>query len=71
MKERDALAGKSFVVGLVIAVCNGCGSERNFPIAPPFRSAQEFIDWEKRKPIPPCVCGSPTADLKLRLDDPN
>ena len=60
-----------FIVSLVIVQCNGCGEERNFPISPPFRSAEDFIRWEKGKPIPPCTCGFKTADLKLRLDNPN
>jgi hypothetical protein len=66
-----ALAERPFIVDLIIVLCNGCGSERKIPIDPPFRSAKEFIDWEKRKPIPRCSCGFPTADLKLRIADSN
>lgn len=62
---------RPFIVDLVIAVCNGCQGERNFPIDPPFRSAEDFITWEKKKLIPRCDCGYPTADLKLRIVDPS
>jgi hypothetical protein len=67
----DPLKERPFVVDLVIVVCNGCGAERKIPIDPPFRSAQEFITWQKSSLISRCGCGSPTADLKLRLADQN
>ncbi len=63
----DVMKDQPFLVDLVVVVCNGCRAERNFPIFPPFRSADEFIAWEKTKPVTPCPCGYPTADLKLRL----
>lgn len=65
----DDLGQRPFVVDKVIAVCNGCRSERTYPIDPPFRSAEGFIRWETRKPVTPCSCGYPTADLKLHLVD--
>jgi hypothetical protein len=65
------LADKPFVVDLVIAVCNGCHGERNYPIDPPFRTADAFIAWQKSGVVTPCSCGYPTADLKLRIADQN
>jgi hypothetical protein len=64
---------KLFIVDMVIVHCaQGCGSERSIPINPPFRSAEEFIKWQKMPgSIPPCSCGCPVADLKLRMADEN
>jgi hypothetical protein len=64
---------RPFVVDLVTVICNGCQAERKFPIDPPFRSAKEFIEWQKSEPPPvaPCSCGFPTCDMKLRLFDQN
>lgn len=66
--HRD-IGKRDFVVDHIIVICNGCGSERKILIDPPFRSAQEFIAWERKKLIRPCDCGSPTCDLKLHLAD--
>lgn len=67
MKEKTL----QFVVDHVIVICNGCHSERKFLIDPPFRSAQEFIEWHKKGTIERCSCGHPTSDFKLHLVDQN
>ena len=65
------LEERPFVVDHIIVVCKTCGSERKLVIDPPFRSAKEFITWEKQKTIPRCSCGAHTCDLQLHIADEN
>lgn len=69
--DEGASDAKPFVVDHIIVTCNGCRHGRKIFIDPPFRSAQEFIDWEKTKPVPACGCGHPTAEFKLHIVDQN
>lgn len=70
MPQRP-IGERPFVINLIVIVCNGCQSERKILIDPPFRGAEEFIAWEKKKLVPRCDCGFPTADYKLYIADEN